>query len=533
MIDRLVDFLLNFYGPWPYAMIFGILIACGLGLPMPEDITLFAAGVMAYYGICELYPMIVICFLGVMIGDGFIFWLGYHYGRRLTRRGFFARILPESRLNEVKVRLDKNGEKLLFFARFMPGLRAPIFFSAGALHYSPLKWFLYDGAAALLSVPAIISLVYYGGDRLDEVVRLIQKVEHGIVVGIIVVVAFVGYRIYRAGKKKNGTTKKETTKHGKSELLKSGVIIFWALTLQQMPALATPTVDFRVQRTAEQEVLDRTKWCRDVDLEIKKLGWKFSACEGVEWKLWDITSVEGRPLVYTEFGTPNSANTTLVMTMVHGDEITPLYVGLKLVGWLKANMGKLQDARIVIVPLVNPDSFLRAKRTRVNARGVDVNRNFPTSDWRSRALQAWRKKFKSAPRRFPGKEPGSEPETVFQQELISRFAPSKILSIHAPLNFMDYDGPTPLSLDKFPKDYVHECLKLRQRLKAVSGGFFPGSLGNYAGRELGIPTLTLELPTADPAQAQKYFERFLTGVRTMIEYRVPDLALREESKSSS
>jgi protein MpaA len=91
---------------------------------------------------------------------------------------------------------------------------------------------------------------------------------------------------------------------------------------------------------------------------------------------------------------------------------------------------------------------------------------------------------------------------------------------------MDYDGPSQLSLAQFPKDYVQECIKLKKSLKATPGGFFPGSLGNYAGQELGIPTLTLELPSADPAKARAYWDRFRSGIRTMIEYRMPDVAMR-------
>jgi membrane protein DedA with SNARE-associated domain len=65
-MDRLIDFLLNFYGPTPYFLIFGILLACGLGLPIPEDITLFAAGLLAYYGVTDLGPTILLCMAAVL-----------------------------------------------------------------------------------------------------------------------------------------------------------------------------------------------------------------------------------------------------------------------------------------------------------------------------------------------------------------------------------------------------------------------------------------------------------------------------------
>ncbi len=270
---------------------------------------------------------------------------------------------------------------------------------------------------------------------------------------------------------------------------------------------------------------DLTHWCGQVRGAVSKLDWTLEPCQGLDWKVGG-TSIQGSPLVYAEFGPLVATNTTLVFAMVHADEVTPLYLGIQLAHWLKEHQSEFALSRVVIAPLVNPDGFFNQPRTRVNIRGVDLNRNFSTQDWKGKALQAWKRRYRSDPRRFPGSASSSEPETLFQEELIKRVRPQKVLSIHAPLNFLDYDGPSVVSLSKFPHDYVKECLKLRKRLKAISSGFFPGSLGNYAGQELGIPTLTLELPTADPKKANRYWEHFKTGIRTMIEYQVPDFSTR-------
>ncbi len=273
----------------------------------------------------------------------------------------------------------------------------------------------------------------------------------------------------------------------------------------------------------EVSSIEIAEWCRNLEAEIKKLGWTLPPCGGVMWKA-EKRSVLGRPLVYAEFGDPSAGNSTLIFTMVHSDEVTPLYLGLELAQMLTrqaALHGAVKGSHVVVAPLVNPDGFFRRTRTRTNANKVDLNRNLATGDWERDAVRLWKAKFSSNQRRFPGHRPASEPETVFQQELILRFKPQKILSIHAPLNFMDYDGPANLKLARFPKEYVQECLKLRARLKAVSGGFFPGSLGNFGGQELGIPTVTLELPTANPKNAKKYWQQFFNGITTMIDFVVP------------
>lgn len=183
-MDILVDFLLSFSGPTPYFLIVGILLLCGLGLPIPEDITLFAAGLLSYYGVSDVWVMIVIAMFGVLLGDSIIYYLGFHFGRKLTKKWIFHKLLPDDRLAAVQQRFRERGNKLIFAARFMPGLRAPIFFSAGTLHLPYRVFLFYDGSAALISVPLIIGSVYYFGDELDHVVRVIQRVEHSLILVI-------------------------------------------------------------------------------------------------------------------------------------------------------------------------------------------------------------------------------------------------------------------------------------------------------------------------------------------------------------
>jgi membrane protein DedA with SNARE-associated domain len=196
MLDRLIDFLLNFYGPTPYLLILGVLFACGMGLPIPEDITLFAAGVLAYYGVVNIWLMIVVALLGVLAGDTMMYLLGSGYGRKLTKTWFFKRLIPDQRLNAVKVKFHERGNKLIFAARFMPGLRAPIFFTSGLLHLPYRVFMFYDGSAAIISVPAIIGAVYIFGDELDAVVRFIERLEHGIFLVILALVLAILIKWY-------------------------------------------------------------------------------------------------------------------------------------------------------------------------------------------------------------------------------------------------------------------------------------------------------------------------------------------------
>lgn len=279
---------------------------------------------------------------------------------------------------------------------------------------------------------------------------------------------------------------------------------------------------------SEDEAAQIQKWCEDVQKSVKSLNWKLDPCGGIAWRKGG-ESVQGRPLVYADFGNVNAANTTLIFSAVHGDEVTPLYLGIQLARWLQEHQTQLENTRVVIAPFINPDGFFSTPRTRMNARGVDVNRNFATKDWGPKAHFLWKSRYRSDRRRFPGDKPRSEPETIFQEELILRVHPQKILSIHSPLNHLDYDGPSSLNLARFDAEYALECEKLRKKLRARSAGFFPGSLGNFAGYELGIPTVTLELPSADPNKADRYWKQFTQGIRTMIHFTVPRFASKLNS----
>lgn len=196
-MNLIVDFLIDYAnGPIPYLVIFLILLACGLGIPIPEDITLFAAGVLTYYGVCDIWTMIVICLFGVMIGDSFVFWLGHHFGRRLLKKWPFRLFLNEDKIDGVRQKLKVHGGKLLFAARFMPGVRSTIFFTTGLLHLPFRNLLIYDGIAALISVPAIVFSVYYFGDLLEHVIDMIKKVEGGILAVIIAAILFFVIRHY-------------------------------------------------------------------------------------------------------------------------------------------------------------------------------------------------------------------------------------------------------------------------------------------------------------------------------------------------
>lgn len=203
-LNAIAQWLQTLNPPETYLIVFGVLLVCGLGVPIPEDITLIAGGLMAYYQKADVHLMTAVGLLGVLIGDGFMFYLGGHYGKKVLKWKFFQKLLHPERMEAVQANLKSHGNKVIFSARFMPGLRSLVFFTAGSLHV-PFRVFLfYDGLAALLSVPAIVYSCYFFGDKIDTVFDYIRTAENGILIAIGSIIAILVIRYYvKKYRKKN------------------------------------------------------------------------------------------------------------------------------------------------------------------------------------------------------------------------------------------------------------------------------------------------------------------------------------------
>lgn len=177
---------------------------------------------------------------------------------------------------------------------------------------------------------------------------------------------------------------------------------------------------------------------------------------------------------------------------IHGDELTAASIVFKWLKFMPTEAAQRFDW--MVVPVVNPDGLLAKKPNRVNANGVDLNRNFPTPGWSEEAPRYWADKTRSDPRRFPGKTPLSEPESKWLNDEMERFQPQVIISVHAPYGVLDFDGPA-------------EPPRRFGRLLLNRVGVYPGSLGNYSGFHKNVPVITIELPNARAMPPEDEIER--------------------------
>lgn len=202
-------------------------------------------------------------------------------------------------------------------------------------------------------------------------------------------------------------------------------------------------------------------------------------------------SVEGRPLTCYWFGTTGPL--WFIKASIHGTEGEGTPLTHRLMDWLEAHPNAFRDRRVVVMPVANPDGL--AAGIRFNARGVDLNRNFPAGNREDKA-------------RF-GHEALSEPEGRALHDFILRAQPDVIVAIHQPLDCVDYDGP-------------ELARALAGRLSRTTGlrleklGARPGSLGAWFGETLGRPILTLELPRASVPDPDKVWRDYGPGLVDLV-----------------
>jgi hypothetical protein len=220
-------------------------------------------------------------------------------------------------------------------------------------------------------------------------------------------------------------------------------------------------------------------FCKDMSRRLPNLS--LALCTRAELKpIPGVRSVQGRMLFQRDVVSPHASLRVLVIGGIHGDELSSTSL---VMHWIGSAMETPSNIHWRFVPLVNPDGMLLDKPTRTNARGVDLNRNFPTPNWDREAPVYWNQRTQKDPRRFPGPKPLSEPESKWVFDEMERWRPNLIVSVHAPYGVLDFDGPTvpPQRLGRLYLDQV---------------GIFPGSLGNYGGVHKKVPVVTIELTSA-------------------------------------
>ncbi len=282
-----------------------------------------------------------------------------------------------------------------------------------------------------------------------------------------------------------------------------GVLLLLVATLTASPSFADPD-------STDLHLPDVRPTCERIARKLSSVS--LTDCLSRPLEPSGRHSVDGTPILLAEYPplpTREPLGRVLLIGGIHGDEYSSVSIVFKWMAMLDRFHSGLFHWRVA--PLMNPDGLLRKRSQRMNGRGVDLNRNFPSPNWLVEAEDYWVRRTSRNPRRYPGPAPLSEPESQWLYDEIESFRPAVIVSVHAPSHVVDYDGPSDP-----PRKLGPLYLKLM--------GTYPGSLGRYAGVHMGLPVVTIELPSAGIMPTMKEQNQIWVDLVRYLRVNVPKVA---------
>jgi membrane protein DedA with SNARE-associated domain len=196
----LVGLISAYIEHFTYLGLFVVLLLCGLGMPIPEDVALLAGGYMVHRGITRYPITLAVSLVGVVAGDNSLFFLGRRFGTGWVRYFGIGRPGRQVQIERIQKFMQRHGHRAIFYARFLAGLRALIYLSAGSFGVRPAVFLVYDLLGAVISVPIVVTLGYIFGKQLEMIVRYLGGFERLVVIVLILSALLYGTRMFAVRK---------------------------------------------------------------------------------------------------------------------------------------------------------------------------------------------------------------------------------------------------------------------------------------------------------------------------------------------
>lgn len=183
--------LIEFFQAYAYqpTLVYGFIIlfmtASSFGLPIPEEMTLVSAGLVAFMAAnpaqfpppvsgaegVNLFTLCVVCFVAVLFSDLLIYFLGKTFGQKIVKSKFVSQKIGQERFEKINGLFDKYSHWACGIFRFTPGVRFPGHLSCGIMNVPVWKFLLIDGFAAAISVPTQVYFVATYGEVILEKIK--------------------------------------------------------------------------------------------------------------------------------------------------------------------------------------------------------------------------------------------------------------------------------------------------------------------------------------------------------------------------
>lgn len=187
-------------GGW--SRLFLTLLAASLGLPVPEEIPIVAAGVLASQALVRWWIALPVCLAGVLSGDVVLYWAGRRWGERLLEWRAVRRVLSPPRAAKLTQGYREHGVKIVVTARHVAGLRAAAFLTAGIAWVPFWRFLAADAGAALVGVPVSFGLAYLFADQVQGLLADVRRLERWLVLAVVVAAgAWIGVSAWRRSRR--------------------------------------------------------------------------------------------------------------------------------------------------------------------------------------------------------------------------------------------------------------------------------------------------------------------------------------------
>jgi membrane protein DedA with SNARE-associated domain len=182
--------LTQLIGHFTYPGVFVVLLVSGLGVPIPEELPIAIAAMMARWEVMRWQGALLACMGGALAGDVVLYWVGRHFGRRILRWPTVRRrVLTPAREARIMEAYRRHGLKFLVVARLVMGLRSAAFLTAGLVRVPFLWFFLVDVVAVLVSVPLTFGVAYAVADSVAVAVARVRELQLWIAGAVLLIAA--------------------------------------------------------------------------------------------------------------------------------------------------------------------------------------------------------------------------------------------------------------------------------------------------------------------------------------------------------
>jgi membrane protein DedA with SNARE-associated domain len=178
---------------------FASLVAAGVGAPIPEEIPVIGAGIWVASN-RDLWPwawlILPVCFAGILISDVLLYGIGRLWGTRLLKHRFFVRLMPPGRREQIESNFQRYGLRILLLVRWLPGIRSPMFVTAGTMRLPLSRFVVADAIAAIAGHSLLFFLAFWFGDQFKTLVEHAENRVQSTIRPLIILAVIVAVTVY-------------------------------------------------------------------------------------------------------------------------------------------------------------------------------------------------------------------------------------------------------------------------------------------------------------------------------------------------